>query len=182
MHPTRAMWPSPPSLRAAGPVCSVVLGLALLLGDESARARPRARAKDRPRAGGESQPAPVVDPGKHGLPSEQLARLAALPFNDPALNAALFPWLRPLLGERFADFTRSLGAEISLGLRQGALIGRGMTPHSADGEGSFYVFSGDGRLFASIRRGTIVDKFGAIDLLADRRLKHAFDEFAGIDE
>jgi hypothetical protein len=182
MHPTRAMWRSPLSVRAAGLVCGVVLGLALLLGDETARARPRAPAQDHPRGSAKKRPGAAVDPGKHDLPPEQLARLATLPFDDPALNAALFPWLRPLLGDRFADFARSLGAEISLDLRQGALIGRGMTPHSADGEGSFYIFSGDGRLFASIRRGTAVDRFGATDLLADRRLKHAFDEFAGIDE
>jgi hypothetical protein len=159
----------------------VVIGLALLAGAEASSARVRAPAQDRPRASGKKRPTPV-DPSKHNLPPEQLARLATLPFNDPALNAALFPWLRPLLGDRFADFARSLGEEMGLDLRQGALVGRGMTPHSADGEGSFYIFSSDGRLFASIRRGTVVEKFGAADVLADWRLKHTFDEFAGIDE
>ena len=104
---------------------------------------------------------------------------------DARGSALLAPHLKRLLGSRYADFIAALGEEAPLRVEGAGLVGEGVVPNSLGYRGAFFVFGRNGDVLVVTkggRHGTAIERIGALELLKEPALLHAYQEFLGIDE
>ena len=122
---------------------------------------------------------------RHAITWPRLQTLAGRRLREKPVSRLLSPTLQRVLSARFVAFAAALIDDQPLRIVGASLVGEGIVPDTLGYRGAFFVFGSQGHVLAVIksgRHGTTIERFGALEVLNEPALLHAYQEFIGIDE